>query len=335
MKALLLLLTISCAGLGGLAFLEYSKRVELEAKLEASNVERENLARRAVLSAGLKSGVVISETGPTGLEEKAKELGFSLEEKAREKKKSTKKAPGEKSTDDPESPDMAKTLRDPAMRDSLRAKSEAYLELEYRDLFELMNLDEKKRDQVMAILKERSGKQTDLGFLGVDPKVSAEERQSASAEYTAFTKESEAKIKELLGDSYSQFERFEKSQPEREHLKALNSMLKDKNLALDEATETKLMDAMFETRRNFQFDRDLSNAAALSPNDLSREAVDRYVQQTEELQKQVQAKAKEILTAEQFEVFVKSQVNQQQMTQLGIQMLRQMTGQSKEADARN
>jgi len=335
MKALLILLTFACAGLAGLAYSEYSKRMAAEARLADATEENTKLARRAVLSTGLKSGVVISETGPTGLEEKAKELGFSLEEEVKEKKPRLKKTPGEKSKADPEAPDVAKMLRDPAMRDTLRAQSEAYLEFQYRDLFDMMHLDEKTRDQVMTILKDRSGKQTDLGFMGVDPKVSAADREAASAEYTKFNKESEASLKDLLGDNYSRFERFEKSAPEREHLKTLNSMLKEKNLTLDEATETKLMDAMYDTRRNFHFDHDLSDTAAVSPNNLSRETVDRYVQQTEELQKQVQAKAKDLLTPEQFDVFVKSQTSQQQMTQLGIQMLRQMSGQGKEADARN
>jgi hypothetical protein len=336
MKALLVLLTLACASLGGWAAWEHYHRTRLEDELAASRVERDKLSRRAMLAGGMRSGVVISEDGPTGLSEKAKELGIKLEDEEDEKEAAGRKknAPGEKSTD-LEAPDMAKLLRDPAMREAIRAQTQAYLEFEYAGLFDLMGLDETKQDAVLKILKDRTDKQTDLGLKAVDPKTSPADRETAAADYAKFTAESEANLKELLGDNYSKFERFEKSEPEREQLKTLNSMLKEQNLALDETTETKLMDAMYNTRREFRFDNDLSDTATVAPNDLSAETVDRYVQQNEELQQQIQAKAKEILTPEQFEVFIKSQTNRQQVEQLGIQMLRQMTGNQKPADARN
>ena len=330
MKSLIILLLLASAGLGSWAWREHGERTRLEGELVAATRERDVLSRRIILGKGMAAGVVVDEAGPTGLTDKAKELGLDIEEKEDGKAKS----PGEKPTGTL-TPDVAKMLRDPAMRDTIRAQSEAYLEFEYRDLFDLMNLDEKRREAVLAILKERVSKQTDLGLSAVDEKTSAADRKLASDDYTKFTADAESKLKELLGDGYAQFDRFEKSQPEREHLKTLNSMLKEKSLTLDEATETKLMDAMYETRRAFKFDRDLSDTARVQPNDLSRETVDRYAQQHMELQRQIQEKAKGILSAEQLEVFVKSQESQQQMSQLSLQMLRQMSGEGKTADGRN
>ena len=337
MKAILILLSTLCLTLGGWALWENSRRQALEEELAATKAEREKLARRAVLGSGMQSGVVISETGPTGLEEKAKELGLNLkeDEDTGRKKPSLKKAPGEKSAADPAGEDLAKMLRDPSMRDTLRAQSDAFLDFEYRDLFDLMKLDESKREKVLAILKERSAKQAELGMKGVDGKVNPDDRTKMVEEFNRFTKDSGEQLKELLGDNYSKFERFEKSAPEREHLKTLNSMLKDKGLSLDEATETRLMDVMYDTRRGFRFDHDLTGAVVLAPGDLTREVVDRYFQQTDELQKQVQEKAKAVLTPEQFEVFVKSQADQKQLEQLNIQMLREVSGEGKAADARN
>ena len=334
MKAILILLTLASAGLGGWAWWEHSQRTHLEGELAASLIERDKLAKKARLGTGMKSGVVINEDGPTGLSEKAKELGLDIEEKEEEAKPKLKKTPGEKSKE-PAAPDIAKMLRDPAMRDTLRAQSEAFLDFEYRDLFEHMGLDDKKRDAVMAILKDRAARQTDLGLKATDAKATDAERSAASRDYTKFSVEAGAQLKELLGDGYSQFERFENSQPEREHLRTLTSLLKDKNLTLDEATESKLMDAMYDTRREFKFERDLTNTTSMLPTDLSTETIDHFLQQNEELQRQVQSKAKAILSEEQFAVFLKSQESQQQMTQLNIQMLRQMTGGGKGVDGRN
>jgi hypothetical protein len=334
MKALLILLFLAAAGMGGWAWWEHRERTRLEDELAATKQQRDALSRRVILGKGMAAGVGVDEAGPTGLTEKAKELGLDLEEKDETKKPETAKKPGDKA-DGSGLPEVAKMLRDPAMRDTLRAQSEAYLDFEYRDLFDHLGLDEKKREAVLAVLKERLAKQTDLGLSALDKSGSAGDRQKASDELAKLTADTGAKLKELLGESYSQFDRFEKSQPEREQLKTLTSMLKDQSLSLDEATETKLMDAMYDTRSAFKFDRDLSDENTLSPEDLSQAVVDRYLQQNDELQQQIQQKAKTILSPEQFEVFVKSQENQRQVTQMGIQMLRQMTGEGKTADGRN
>lgn len=334
MKVLLILLFLAAAGMGGWAWWEHRERTRLESELAAAVKQRDSLSRKVILGKGLAAGVVVDEAGPTGLTEKAKELGLDLEEKDDQKKPETARKPGDKS-EDSGLPEVAKMLRDPAMRDTLRAQSEAYLDFEYRDLFDHVGLDEQKRDAVLALLKERLAKQTDLGLLAFDRKSSAEDRSKASAELAEFNSANDTRLKELLGDQYGQFDRFEKSQPEREQLKTLQAMLKDKSLTLDEATETKLMDAMYESRRDFKFERDLSDEDTLMPDDLSQEVVDRYLQEHDELQQQIGQKAKSILSPEQFEVFVKSQENQRQMTQLGLQVLRQMGGRDNTADGRN
>jgi hypothetical protein len=334
MKTLLILLFLSAAGMGAWAWWEHRERTRLEDELAATKTQRDALSRRVILGKGMAAGVVVDEAGPTGLTEKAKELGLDLEEKEDSKKPEIARKPGEKS-DGSGLPEVAKMLRDPAMRDTLRAQSEAYLDFEYRDLFDQLGLDEKKREAVLAILKERLAGQTDLGLAAFDKAGSAADRTKASSELAKLTADTDARLKELLGEQHPQFDRFENSQPEREQIKTLASMLKDKSLSLDETTETKLMDAMYETRRDFKFDRDLSDENALSLEDLSQAAVDRYLEQNDELQQQIQQKAKSILNPEQFEVFVKSQESQRRKAQEGLQVLRQMTGDGKSADGRN
>jgi hypothetical protein len=157
--------------------------------------------------------------------------------------------------------------------------------------------------------------------------LSEDERKAAAARLAESTKDAEAKLKETLGSNYDQFERFERSAPEREQLRMFHSMLKDKGLAMDEATETKLMDAMFNERQGFKFDHDLTDMTRVTPDNLSEATVDRYLEQNAILQQQVLAKVKEILSAEQYALFVKTQENQQQMAQVGIEWLRQITGQ--------
>ena len=57
--------------------------------------------------------------------------------------------------------------------------------------------------------------------------------------------------------------------------------------------------------------------------------------QNAKLQQQVQAKVKELLSPEQYELFLKAQENQQQTVQTNLQLLLQLAGGGKEADTSN
>lgn len=324
MKALTFLLFLAAAGLGGWAFYEHLERTRLEKEVAELSSERDALAKTARLKTSLVAGMEVKSDGPGGLTDKLKDLGIPLEPEEKKKEKSKGKTPGEKDT--AAVPDMMKMMRDPAMRDMLRAQTGAQLELQYRDLFDMLGLDDGKREKVLGLLKDRLSAQMDLGFKMPDKSLTDEQRQAAAAGLEKTTADLTDQLKEALGDEYGKFERFEKSAPEREQLKLLNSMLKDKGLTLDEATETKLMDAMFNEREAFKFEMDLSGPAKLAPDAISRENMDRYLAQNAELQQKIQQRAKEILSAEQHEQFVKSQENQQQMMQLGVEMMRKMSG---------
>ena len=336
MKALTFLLFLAAAGLGGWALWEHLERTRLEKEVAELSKERDTLARTARLKTGLLAGMEVKGDGPTGLTDKLKDLGIPLEEEEKGRGKSAAKVPGEKSTEGAGAlPDMMKMMRDPAMRDMLRAQTGAQLDLQYRDLFDTMGLDEAKREKVLGLLKERLSAQMDVGFKATDKQLTGEQRKEAAAALEKTTAELNEKLKEALGEEYGKFDRFEKSAPEREQLKLLNSMLKDSGLALDEATETKLMDAMYSERQAFKFDADFSDASKMEPNAVSRQQMDRYLAQNAELQQKIQEKAKAILSAEQFTQFVKSQENQQQMMQLGLEMFRKMSGEETAPGAAN
>ncbi len=327
MKALTFLLFLAAAGLGGWGMWEHLERTRLAGEVAELVKERDTLAKTARLKTGLLAGMEVKGDGPTGLTDKLKDLGIPLEEEDKESAKPKGKAPGEKDTAAAGAlSEMMKMMRDPAMRDVLRAQTGAQLDMQYRDLFDNLDLDEGKREKVMELLKERLSAQMDIGFKATDKELTAEQRKEAAAAMEKTTAELNGKLKEALGDDYGKFERFEKSAPEREQLKLLNSMLKDKGLVLDEATETKLMDAMYNERQAFKFEADFSDASKLEPDAVSREQMDRYLAQNAELQQKIQQRAKEILSAEQQELFVKSQENQQQMMQLGLEMFRKMSG---------
>jgi hypothetical protein len=339
MKALAFLLILTSLALGGWAWWEHSERVHAQEELAAMTAEKERFERSArenINKLTLASGAEIKSSGPTGLTEQLKDLGITLndEEKKEADKKPPAKVPGDL-TPSSEGPDLAKLLKDPAMRQTLRAQADAQLELIYRDFFKEMNLDENKRDAVLAILKERQGAQTDLGLSVFDTALSSTERKAVAEKLSRSAKEAESKLKDLLGSEYPTFEQFEKSAPEREQLASLGSMLKEKELPLDETTKKKLMDIMFQERQAFKFERDLSDLKTVNPDNLTEAAIDRYMAENSKLQQQVQTKVKPLLSGEQYEQFLKAQENQQHAAQMHLHWLRQLSGGGKDADAKD
>jgi hypothetical protein len=329
MKALAFLLFLASVVLGGWAWWERSERMAAESELAAMTLEKNRFEKSAKESIGdriaLASGGAIKASGPTGILEQLKDLGIRMEDEDGKKPGSDLKEPGEKSAP-PEAGDMAKLLRDPAVRQAMRARADAQLELIYGDYFKKLGLDETKRDALLAILKERQGTQTDLGLSVFDKKQSPAERKAIAEKLSRSAKEAGSKLREMLGKDYAAFEQFEKSAPEREQMAFFSSMLKEKNIALDEAGEKKILDVVFQERQAFKFDHDLSDVKALQPEALTEAAVDRYMEQNAKLQQQVQAKVKPLLSAEQYDIFLKAQENQQQTAQMQLEWLRQLAG---------
>lgn len=320
MKALTFLLFLSTAGLGVWALLEYRSRIQLEEEVAALTKERNALKKTAREKTALIAGVEVREDGPRGLSD----LGIPLDGGEEKEKTPEGKVPGQ--AESPALADMGKMLSDPGMQETLRAKAGAQLELEYRDLFDMLGLDETKRTTALNIMKDRLGSQMALGFKAMDRSLSEAERKAAGEELKLASDAATAKLKELLGGDYGSFERFEKSKPEREQIQDLSSMLKDRGLDLNEATESKLMDALYAERQAFQFDADLTDLSKTTPDRMDAATVDRFLEQNAALQERMQAKAKGILSPEQYEVFLKSQQNQLQMMQMGLQMWQKMSG---------
>ncbi|HEX2751279.1 MAG TPA: hypothetical protein VHM91_24940 [Verrucomicrobiales bacterium] len=330
---------MASAALGGWAWWEHSERTNVEAKLSAVSRERDvfkESARENIGKMAQASGAGIKGSGPTGLTDQLNDLGISLDDDKKKKtpsEDSKLKDPGKGPGAD--GPAMAKLLKDPAARQALRAQADAQLEMVYAELFKELGLDDAKRDSIMAVLKNRQGAQTDLGLSVFDSGLSAADRKAAADKLAVSAKEAETKLKEMLGADYGKFERFEKSSPERQQVASLHAMLKEKNLSLDEPDAKKLTEVMFLEREAFKFDRDLSDLKTVQPDNLTEAAVDHYLEQYSKLQRLVQTKVKEILSAEQYTVFLEVQENQLHSEQTNLQWLRQLAGTGREPDARN
>ncbi len=322
-NGLMITLLLAALGMGGWATWERRQKVEVMGRLGLAEKEREVLRLTAQKKLALGSKTEVKSDGPQGLgaehaEALAKEALGEEKPGAEEAKKNPMSA-------------MAEMMKDPSMREAMKAQMRPQVDFMYRDLFDLLGLDPEKQEKLTKLLLDRmnAGMEVGLAMAGGAQGAGEEVKQRAEA-MKAANEASEAEIKSLLGDSgYGQYERFEKSQPERQQISALNGQLKDKGLGLSEEAESKLMDAMYEERNNFKFDVNFADQKTMDPTQLTEENVNRYQEQQALLRGQVLAKAEGILTEPQLEVFRKSQEQQAAMEKMGLQMGVKMMGASK------
>lgn len=301
--------------LGGWAGWEHRQRRALEGELAALKTERDTLARTASMKVSLRSGTDLDPAGPRGLSDIP---GLSPEKDSPEPSK-------------PEAPanpmrDFAKMMEDPTFQDAIKAQTRQQIDAVYRDLFDLLELDPQKREAVEKLLAERARAQMTSGMGLMDPNLTPEEREAKAKEVQASVAEAEKKIQEELGDeNFDKLKRFEDSQTERAQIKTFSGMLKDAGIEFPEETESKLMDAMFEERKNFKFDFDFSRPDSADFTKLNEDSLNRFSEQNAQLREKILERAETVLNPEQMEVFRKVQEHQAAMEKMGLQWMRSMT----------
>jgi hypothetical protein len=286
--------------------------------LGALSQERDVLRVTAGKKVALVSQTEVKSDGPEGLgPEHAKEL-------EEEQKKSSK--PGAVAKD--EKNPMSEMMKNPGMKEMMKAQMRSSMEMVYRDLFDMLGLDPDKQDKLSKLLAERTSAGMELGMSMMGgKKPGKEEMKTMTDAVKAATEKTDKSIRELLGDdAYGKFEIYEKSQPERMQLKALSGQMKDKGVALSEQTESQLMDAMYQERTNFKYDVDLANQKDFDPEKFTQPNLERYLEQQATLQEKILARAGTVLTPEQLSVFTESQKQQAAMTKMQMEMGMKMMG---------
>lgn len=227
--------------------------------------------------------------------------------------------------------EMAKMFNDPKMRDVMKTQARMGIDMLYRDLYDLLNLPEPQRSQFEKLITEKASVGMEAAFAMMGGEKTAEEKKAASAEVKTKIDEVESKIKDLLAkEDYDKVKRYEDSQMERMQLKSFTGMLTSKDMALDEAAETKLMDAMYQEREKFPF---ASKFVDQQNPDISRftpENGERFQEEYGQLNENIARRARSILSAPQLEVFRESQTQQMNMVKMQMEWGAKMFGGDKD-----
>lgn len=323
-NGLTLVFLLAAIGLGGWAVFEQSQRKKAEARLASVTQERDAYQITATKKLALSAKTDVKAEGPEGLgPDHAEALAEEQRENEKGKPKETPEVLGGMGGA------MKDMMKDPRMMDAIKTQARAQVDLMYRDLFDLLGLDEAKQSKLSKLLADRAGAGMELGMAMMGgTKTDKDTLKKMGEDLKKAQTASDQALKDLLGDeAYSKFDRFEKSQPERQQLNTFNSQLKDKGMGLTPEAESQLMDAMYQERTNFKFEQDFADQSNFNPDTFNETAVQRYTEQQSELQAKVLQRAQGILNAEQMEIFRQSQEQAAAMQKMGMEMgLRMMKG---------
>ena len=225
---------------------------------------------------------------------------------------------------------VAEMMKDPAMRDMVAAQQKQAVEMNFGDLIKHFNLSPAERDQFVKLLTDRQLNQMDISLkLMGGGNLTPDDRAALGQQIKDANAASDAQIQQFLNDDadYAYYQTYVQQQPERMQLTTLNTQLTKAGIPLDPAQTDNLASVMYDTRKNFKFTTDYTDpTASTSPDFLTEQSVQTYEQQQEQLDGQIAQQVAPLLTPDQLDIFKQNQAQMRQLTQMGLNMSRQMLG---------
>ena len=207
-------------------------------------------------------------------------------------------------------------MKKPEMQDAMRAQQKMMLSTMYGSLFKKLNLTPDALDKLKEVLVNRQ--MTGIKMLG------AGDKKAALADITETEKQTEQTVKELLGDEqYKVYQDYQATLGERMTLGQLNQQLTEKSMALDDVQQEELITLMVAERQKLKIGSALEQQQAWAASGTpSGEVIEKQLQQQEELNQLILARAGEVLSEAQQKELKAFQENQAQMQKLGLQMMK-------------
>lgn len=194
-------------------------------------------------------------------------------------------------------------LENPAMGELVKQQMQVQIEIEYRDLFDHLGLDEERREQVIALMLDQSlNAASDFESMDLSDPESMSKLVAESAAR-------DASLRNLLGDeAFEVFESFEDSKAERQKLATFRVSLEAQGQELPFQLEQELMAIMHEERnRPGAVLADVSilegELEQLQNGVVTPAAAAAIVATERELQGRILQRAAEFLTPQQLDLF--------------------------------
>lgn len=220
---------------------------------------------------------------------------------------------------------LALLMKDPAMKDTLRAQTKMALEPMYAGLIQDLGLQNEDADALRELLVERQMGAVGLSAQLMDGSLSAQQEKEVMAQIEKEQAQVDGMIKNMLGDeNYARYKDYQKTEQERMILSQFRQQLSGSDAALDRATEDKLVNAMGSAREEVRKSGDYFDAQKSRPSEYTSDAVTKYLQQEERIAARTLDQARTFMSPQQFEKYQAFQETQLQMRAAQMKMAQRM-----------
>ncbi len=224
--------------------------------------------------------------------------------------------------------DIAKMMRNPGMKDMIRAQQKGQMDLMYGSLFKCLQLPDAELEAFKGMLLDKQMALVDSSMDMMNSSATPEEKKAAADRMKETTAAYDAQLKALLGDeNYAVYQSFEATQAERMQVSLFKGSLAAGDQMTDEQ-EDSLVRAMHDARTGFQSSAPgFGDSQSADPAQFTPDRIAKFLEESARLQEQYVAKAAAILTPTQLELFKANQKQQQAMQEMGMKMAAKMFGQ--------
>lgn len=220
-------------------------------------------------------------------------------------------------------------MEDENMKNMIKEMSKGGLEGQYKDLFELLQLDPEKKKALMDVLSEGQAQEQAMGmkFLTMQGK-SKEEKKAMLDEMEAAEKVQQDKIKAALGsdEKYKQYQTYQDSATERMQIGLLKSKFETAGEPMNEELEQKVMDALYTERKATKWEHNYFDQHDKDMAKFSDEALANYDKQAADYDAKVDQRMGSFLSEKQMEAFRSQRTQSRAMEKMGLNMGKALFG---------
>jgi hypothetical protein len=218
------------------------------------------------------------------------------------------------------------------MKEMIKSSQKAFmgpmLDKQYAALFQQLNLTPDQTAALKDLLQKKMSAGTDAGMSLLDGSLNAAQRADLAKQMKSETDDYDAQIKQFLGDeNYQMFQAYEKTTPDRMTVSQFSDQLSGGATPLSPDQQQQLIQMMSDERNNFKWTADYNNKNSLNgdyASMFSEDKINQFAKEKEQLDQQVLARARQILTAEQLASFQQFQTAQRELQIAGMKMAAQM-----------
>jgi hypothetical protein len=223
-------------------------------------------------------------------------------------------------------------LQKPEVKEMVKAQQKmvfsGMVDKNYAGLFAQLGLTSEQASTLKDLVLKKFLVDSSMGVSLLGSDVDAAKRtemvQQAKAEKDAINDQ----IHQFLGDdNYTQFQSYEKTQPDRMGVSMFKDQLASGPNALTPDQENQLVQVLGEERQSFKFTTDFSDQSKVGPDfasSLTEEKLNQWMQERGQLDERYLARAQTILSPDQMTSFKTYLSSQDQMAVAGLKLAGQM-----------